>query len=29
MSKESVHQMCKMANFEDFYTYLQSFLDDL
>ena len=29
MSKESIHQMCKVTNFEDFYAYLESFLEEL
>ena len=29
MSKDHIHQMCKVTNFDDFYTYLQSFLEQL
>ena len=29
MSKEHIHEISKVTNFEDFYTYLQSFLEEL
>ena len=29
MEKESIQRKCKMNNFEDFYTYLQSFKEEL
>ena len=29
MSKDSIQEMCKMLKFDDFHTYLQSFLTEL